>query len=149
MINKVILVGRLVHDPELRRTANENAVASFTIAVDGPRKDSAVFLDVTVWSSNNGGTQAENVAKYCRKGSLVGVEGRLSQRKWERKDGSKVTVTEVLADRVTFLDPKSKDGSTVSNDVVVDDTPATKVEEPVETTKNTDSIDVVDDDLPW
>ena len=141
MINRVVLVGRLTRDPELRRTTNETAVASFTIAVDnwmkGPDgQKTASFIPCTVW-----GASADNTAKYTRKGSLVGVEGRLNQRNYDRRDGTKATVLEVICDSVQFLEPKGE---------VRQDAPGyTPDEQPAEDSKNLDAINIVDDDLPF
>lgn len=145
MLNRIVLVGRLTRDPELRRTNNEVAVCSFTLAVDDRMKDangnkSTTFIGVTVWKD-----QADNVAKFVRKGALVGVDGRIHQRTYERRDGTKASVIEVIADSVTFLEPNK--GKEIPNeeiilDEVVDETPA--MDE-----KNLDSIDVADDDLPF
>lgn len=144
MLNRIVLVGRLTRDPELRRTNNETAVASFTLAVDDRMKDangnrSTTFITVTVWNN-----QADNVAKFVRKGSLVGVDGRIHQRTYERRDGTKASVIEVIADSVTFLEPNK--GKEIPNeeivlDEVVDETPSVD--------NNLDSIDVADDDLPF
>ena len=139
MMNRIIVVGRLTRDPELRRTQTDVAVASFTVAVDDREKDAngnrtTTFIDVTVWRD-----AADNVAKYCRKGSLVGVDGRLRQRRFERKDGTKGSTFEIVAENVQFLEPKSKDAPTE----VVSDEPA------FDDSKNLDSIDVTDDDLPF
>lgn len=105
MLNRVALIGRMTRDPELRRTGNGKAVASFTLAVnrnfktgDGQEAD---FLNIVAW-----GKVAENTANYCGKGSLVSVDGRLQSRSYENNQGQKVFVTEVVADSVQFLDPK-------------------------------------------
>ena len=92
MINRVVLVGRLTRDPELRRTTNGTSVASFTIAIDnrtkGPNGEKTTsFIPCTVWNQ-----AAENVSRFTRKGSLVGIEGRLNQRSYESKDNRKVSV---------------------------------------------------------
>ncbi len=141
MINRVILVGRLTRDPELRRTSNETPVASFTLAVDDRTRDAegnstTSFIGVTVWNN-----QADNVAKFCRKGALVGVDGRLRQRSFERRDGSKGSVIEVIADSVQFLEPKGT--REIPNEEFIPD------EVPADDSKNLDSIDVTDDDLPF
>ena len=89
--------------------------------------------------------QADNVAKFVRKGSLVGVDGRIRQRTFERRDGTKASVIEVVADSVSFLEPnKNKEipNEEVILDEVVDETP-------VDESKNLDSIEVTDDDLPF
>lgn len=140
MINRIVLVGRMTRDPELRRTANDTPVCTFTLAVDDRMRDSSgnrttTFVGVTVWN-----VQADNVAKYCRKGSLVGVDGRIKQRTYERRDGTKTSVIEVIADSVQFLEPKN--GRLVENEEVIPDKPA-------DDSKNLDAIDVTDDDLPF
>ncbi len=144
MINRVVLVGRLTRDPELRKTVNGASVATFTIAVDnrtkGPNGEKTTsFIPCTAWNQ-----QAENACKYTHKGSLVGVEGRLNQRSYDAKDGRKVSVVEVICDSVQFLESKnsntaSREDTGYTPDIVPDD-----VEE-----KNTSSIDVADDDLPF
>lgn len=141
MINRVVLVGRLTRDPELRRTQNETAVASFTLAVDDRVKDAegkstTSFINVTVWNN-----QADNVAKFCRKGALVGVDGRLRQRSFEKRDGTKGSVIEIIADSVQFLEPKGT--REIPNEEFIPD------ETPADESKNLDSIDVTDDDLPF
>ena len=142
MINRIVLTGRLTRDPELRRTLSDTSVASFTLAVDDGFKDQAgnpttTFIDVTIFSN-----QAENVAKFCRKGSMVGVDGRIHQRRFERKDGTKGSIIEVIANQVTFLEPK-KDADAAEQGYVTD------IQPPVDESKNLDAIDVTDDDLPF
>lgn len=106
MINRVVLVGRLTKDPELRYTPNGIAVATFTLAVNrtfasqsGERE--ADFINCVVWRK-----QAENMANYLRKGSLTGIEGRIQTRSYDNQEGKRVYVTEVVADSVQFLEPK-------------------------------------------
>lgn len=103
MINRVVLIGRLTRDPELRRTAQGDAVTSFTLAVnrsftnaDGQQQ--ADFINCVVWKKT-----AENVERYCFKGSLVGVEGRLQSRTYENNQGQTVFVTEVVCSNVQFI----------------------------------------------
>lgn len=114
MINNVTLVGRLTKDIELRYTANGTAVGSFGIAVDRPftnqqgERDTD-FINCVVWRKT-----AENMAQYTRKGSLVGITGRIQTRNYE-KDGQKVYVTEVVAENVRFLDTKSNAQGNQSN----------------------------------
>ena len=112
-MNKVILIGRLTKDPELRTIASGNATTSFTIAVNrnftnqnGERE--ADFINCIAWRK-----QAENVAKYCTKGSQVAVEGRIQTRSYDAQDGTKRYVTEVVADNVTFLGSRAS-GSQIS-----------------------------------
>lgn len=107
MMNRVVLVGRLTKDPDLRITPNGVAVATFTLAVNrtfanqqGERE--ADFIQCVVWRR-----QAENVANYLKKGSLAGVDGRIQTRNYEGQDGRRVYVTEVVAENVQFLEPRS------------------------------------------
>lgn len=107
MINRVVLVGRLTKDPELRYTAGGDAVASFTIAVNRAYKNQsgdreADFINCVIWRK-----PAENVANFLKKGSLAGVEGRIQTRNYDGQDGKKIYVTEIQADSVQFLEPKS------------------------------------------
>lgn len=106
MINRVVLVGRMTRDPELRRTNSGAAVASFTLAInrkynsaDGQQAD---YIPCVVWNK-----VAENVDKYCSKGSLVGVEARLRSRDYENAQGHKVYVVEAVCDSVQFLETKA------------------------------------------
>ena len=104
MINRVVLVGRLTRDPELRQTNSGNAVCTFTVAVDNLMKSpdgnkTTSFIPVVVFNNQ----RAETVSKFARKGLLVGVEGRINQRSYIKNDGSKASVIEVLADSVQFL----------------------------------------------
>ena len=150
MVNSVVLVGRLTRDPELRRTNTGNSVASFTIAVDDSRRGPngekiTVFMPVTVW-----GKTADTVVKFTRKGSLVGVIGRLTQRKYVRKsDNVEITATEVSASQVEFMEPKgAKDENGFAGDFVPN-APISQVSPVAEESRNLDSIDVIDDDLPF
>ncbi|EIT86111.1 single-strand DNA-binding protein [Fictibacillus macauensis ZFHKF-1] len=107
MLNRVILVGRLTKDPELRYTPNGVAVANFTLAVNraftnqqGERE--ADFINCVVWRK-----PAENVANFLKKGSLAGVDGRVQTRSYDNNQGQRVYVTEVMAESVQFLEPKN------------------------------------------
>lgn len=144
MINRVVLVGRLTRDPELRKTNSGNAVASFSIAVDSRSKNPDGTWGTTFLNCTQFGAQAENVAKFTRKGSMVGVEGSLNQRNFTRQDGTKGSVIEVICDRVAFLEPKGNNEAGNGEAVTFDDTPA-----PADNGKNLDSLDLPDDDLPF
>lgn len=112
-MNNVVLIGRLTRDPELKYLpgSNNTAVTRFTLAVDrqlskekkqemeSKNQPTADFISVTVW-----GKQAENVVNYTSKGRLIAVSGRIQTGSYEHKDGHKVYTTEVVADRVQFLD---------------------------------------------
>lgn len=106
MYNRVILIGRLTKDPELRYTTNGTGVASFTLAVDRNFKSSngekeTDFINIIAWRN-----LGERCSEYLSKGKLAAVEGRLQLRNYEGQDGVKRTVAEVVADDVRFLSPK-------------------------------------------
>lgn len=110
MINRVVLVGRLTKDPELRYTPSGVAMARFTLAVNrtfsnqqGERE--ADFINCVVWRK-----QAENTANYLKKGSLAGIEGRIQTGSYEGQDGKRVYTTDVVADSVQFLEPRNSSG---------------------------------------
>lgn len=110
-MNKVLLVGRLTRDPEIRTFTNGGQVANFTIAINRPFKNregvvEADFIPVVVT-----GRQVETIQKYVFKGNQIGVEGRIQVRNYDAQDGSKRYVTEVVADRVEFLNSKNQSGS--------------------------------------
>lgn len=111
MINRAVLVGRLTKDPDLRQTQSGISVATFTLAVNrtftnGSGEREADFVQCVIWRK-----QAENVAQYVHKGSLVGVEGRLQTRSYDANDGSKRFVMEVIADSVQFLESKNSNNN--------------------------------------
>ena len=105
-INRVVLVGNLTKDPELRHTPSGTAVCSLRLAVNTRRKDSATgewtekpnYFDITVW-----GNQGESCAQYLSKGRPVAVDGRLEWREWDAQDGTKRQAVEIIADSVQFL----------------------------------------------
>ena len=108
MLNRVILIGRLTRDPELKFTTTGKAVATFTLAVDRFRSNpqgekEADFIPIVVWEK-----QAENCANYLGKGSLAAVDGRMQVRSYDGKDGIRRWVTEVVAETVRFLDKKGE-----------------------------------------
>lgn len=110
MMNRVVLVGRLTKDPDLRYTPNGVPVATFTLAVNRPFSSQsgereADFINCVVWRK-----PAENVANFLKKGSLAGVDGRIQTRNYEGQDGKRVYVTEVQAESVQFLEPKNTSG---------------------------------------
>jgi single-strand DNA-binding protein len=107
-VNKVILVGRLGKDPELRMTASQLAVASFSVATNERKKDqSGNWTDHTEWHNIVVfGKTAQNCSQYIKKGSQVFVEGALRTRKWQDKEGKDRYTTEIVANTVQFLDSK-------------------------------------------
>ena len=111
MLNKIIIMGRLTRDPELRRTQSGIAVTSFSLAVDRDFKSQSGeketdFIDVVAWRNT-----AEFVTKYFTKGRMAIVEGRLQIRDWTDKDGGKRRSAEVVADNVYFGDSKRDSAS--------------------------------------
>ncbi|MED5094517.1 single-stranded DNA-binding protein [Bacillus safensis] len=152
MLNRVVLVGRLTKDPELRYTPNGTPVATFTLAVNrtftnqsGERE--ADFINCVAWRRI-----AENTANFLKKGSLAGVDGRLSTRNYENQQGQRVFVTEVQAESVQFLDSKNKNSDSnngtqynqqnqYNNDQYNQQQPPNQ--------PNNNPIDINDDDLPF
>lgn len=115
MINRSVLVGRLTKDPDLRYTPSGVAVARFTLAVNrtfanAQGEKEADFINVTVWRK-----QAENAANYLKKGHLAGVEGRIQTGSYEGTDGKRVYTTEVVADSVQFLEPRTQSSQRENN----------------------------------
>ncbi len=112
-LNKVMLIGRLTRDPEIRYSQSGQPVTSFSVATnrygsstEGERREFTDYHNVVAW--NVGRRElARLVAEYCRKGSLVYVEGRLQTRSWEGQDGQKRYTTEVVANDVQFLDSRA------------------------------------------
>jgi len=106
VLNRIILIGRLTRDPELRYVPSGQPVASFSLAVDRPFTNQAGeretdFIDIVAWRK-----LADQVSQHLSKGRLVAVEGRLQIRSWEAQDGQKRKAAEVVADAVRFLDRK-------------------------------------------
>lgn len=156
MINRVVLVGRLTKDPELRFTSSNIAVVTFTLAVnrnfttqDG--KSEADFIQCVAWRKT-----AENVGKYVRKGSLVGVDGRIQTRNYEAQDGTRRYITEVVCDNVRFLESRgeagterrefSDDNSFEQNRFNPFDSVKEENEDPF---SSASSIEIGDDELPF
>jgi single-strand DNA-binding protein len=142
MMNRVVLVGRLTKDPDLKYTPNGVPVATFTLAVNRPFKTNgeqeADFINCTVWRK-----PAENAANFLKKGSLAGVDGRIQTRNYEGQDGKKVYVTEVQAESVQFLEPKGEKKQQ-------EEAPKTKDEGIYGDPFNSKgSIDISSDDLPF
>lgn len=130
MLNRIVLIGRLTKDPELRYTPSGIAVATFTLAVDRNYKSAqgereTDFINIVTWRQ-----LAELCANYLSKGKLAAVDGRLQIRSFEGQDGQRRTVAEVVADNVRFLSPKDS-GKTGPGDFI-----GAEVEPP-------------DDDLPF
>jgi single-strand DNA-binding protein len=143
MLNRTVLVGRLTADPQLKYTPSGDAVANFTLAVNRPFKNKAGeneadFINVVVWRK-----PAENAANFLKKGSLAGVDGRVSTRNYEGHDGKRVYVTEIQAESVQFLDPKGAGGQKQE----VNNKGFTRVDE--DPFAGNGQIDISSDDLPF
>ena len=108
MLNQVILVGRLVYDPELRTLEDGTDVTTITLAVDRSFKNAKSgeydtdFIKCTLWRG-----VAQNTVTYCKKGSTVGVKARLAQKTFEYAEGKKITYPEVIAEKITFIQTKT------------------------------------------
>ena len=142
MVNRVVLVGRLVKDPELRKTNSDISFATFTLAVDNRVKEAdgtrgTIFIDCRVFRD-----QADSLVKNTRKGSKIAVDGSPNQRNFERRDGTKGKVIEIVVDSVTFLDPNPNREQNTVEEPKFDDIQ-------VPPSNNLDSIDLPDDDLPF
>lgn len=112
MLNRALLVGRLTRDPELRRTGSGKAVTTFNLAVERNFKSDdqeADFISCVCW-----GKIAENTERYCSKGSMVSVDGRIQTRNYENNQGQKVYVTEVIADSVQFISTRNNNTATAA-----------------------------------
>lgn len=140
MLNRIVLIGRLTRDPELRYTQSGVPVASFTLAVDRSFKNAqgereTDFINIVVWRQ-----QAENCSQYLTKGKLAAVDGSLQLRSYTGNDGVKRTVSEVIADSVRFLSPREGGGNY---------TPAAPPKEVAPFNSEQEEEMMSDDDLPF
>lgn len=105
-MNKVVLIGRLSRDPELRHTSNNTPVCQINMAISRPvsqgKDPETDFINVVVWNK-----QAENLVKYVKKGNQIAIEGRIQTRSYDNEEGKKVYITEVLANHVEFIGSNS------------------------------------------
>ena len=156
MINNVVLVGRMVRDAELRYTSSNVAVATFTLAVNRTFKSQngereADFINVVMWRQ-----QAENLANWAKKGSLIGITGRIQTRSYDNQQGQRVYVTEVVAENFQMLESRSaregQSGGAYSAPTASHAAPTNSVpdfsrdENPFGATN---PLDISDDDLPF
>ncbi|MBZ1504030.1 single-stranded DNA-binding protein [Latilactobacillus curvatus] len=146
MINRVILIGRLTKDPELKYTSSGAAVGSFNLAVNrqftnanGDRE--ADFINCVIWRKS-----AENFANFTHKGSLVGIDGRLQTGNYENQQGQRVYVTEVVVDNFSLLEKRASDNSNANQT----QSGSNKTNKPADSVANNgQAIDIADDDLPF
>lgn len=151
MINNAVLVGRLTRDPELRFTSNGSAVASFNLAVnrnfinqDGERE--ADFVNCVIWRK-----PAETLANYAKKGTLIGVVGRIQTRNYENQQGQKVFVTEVVCDNFQLLERRESSESQSNNNVSNQESQSFNQNNQTNDDMfgGSSQIDINDDDLPF
>lgn len=141
MLNNVSLVGRLTDNAELRYTPNNQAVATFRLAVNRPFKSQngereADFINCVIWRQ-----QAENLANWVKKGALIGITGRIQTRNYENQQGQRVYVTEVVADNFQLLESQKERG----NQMQANSQPDFGRNEQM----NANPMDISDDDLPF
>lgn len=116
MINSVVLIGRLTRDIQVRYTQSEKAVGNFTLAINRRFKNQngeyeTDFIDCVVF-----GKQAETMEQYTKKGDLIGVEGSIQKRTYEDKEGNKRYITEIMVEKITFLQTNKKSETPQQND---------------------------------
>lgn len=141
MINRVVLVGRITKDLELKKTQNGTSVVSFTCAVNRrfQQEQAADFINCVAWNKT-----AEFISQYGRKGSLVGLEGRIQTRNYEDATGRRVYVTEVVCDSIQLLESKSVNESRAVNSDFGNELPENDFED-----MKVESLDISSDDLPF
>ena len=156
MINNVVLVGRMTRDAELRYTPSNVAVATFTLAVNRTFKSQngereADFINVVMWRQ-----QAENLANWAKKGSLVGITGRIQTRSYDNQQGQRVYVTEVVAENFQMLESRSaREGQTGGVYSAPNASHAAPTNSVPDFSRNenpfgaTNPLDISDDDLPF
>nr|UWD76200.1 MAG: Single-strand binding protein family protein [Bacteriophage sp.] len=137
MLNNVCLVGRMAGDAELRYTPNNQAVATFRLAVNRPFKNQngereADFINCVIWRQ-----QAENLANWAKKGALIGITGRIQTRNFENQQGQRVYVTKVIADSFQLLERRDNGAKQQATD------------NNKNFSQNTAPMDISDDDLPF
>ncbi|MBF0817970.1 single-stranded DNA-binding protein [Streptococcus acidominimus] len=164
MINNVVLVGRMTRDAELRYTPSNQAVATFTLAVNRNFKNQngereADFINVVIWRQ-----QAENLANWAKKGALVGITGRIQTRNYENQQGQRVYVTEVVAENFQLLESRTAregqgGGYPAGNSFAGGNDYQSPYQAPAQSTPSfardespfgtTNPMDISDDDLPF
>lgn len=146
-MNKAILIGRLSRDIDLRYTQSNIAVAQFTLAVNRPynpqtQQQEADFISCVVWKK-----QAENLHKYCKKGSQIAVEGRIQTRKYQNNEGKNVYITEVLCGNITFLDSKPKTEGQQVLEQIQEQVTSQITSDPFQSFG--EEVTISEEDIPW
>lgn len=145
MINRVILIGRLTKDPELKYTSSGTAVGTFSLAVNRQFTNSngdreADFINCVIWRKS-----AENFANFTHKGSLVGIDGRLQTRNYENQQGQRVYVTEVVVDNFSLLEKRASDNSNANQT----QSGSNKTNKPADSVANNGQAIDIADELPF
>ena len=140
MINEVVLVGRLTKDIEVRYTQSEKAVGNFTLAINRRFKNQngeyeTDFIDCVIF-----GKQAETMSKYTQKGDLIGAEGSIQKRAYEDKEGNKRYITEIMVEKITFLQTNKKEETKVEDNPYKDMSVKTEAQQ---------QFEITDADLPF
>ncbi|HFD2004114.1 TPA: single-stranded DNA-binding protein [Streptococcus pyogenes] len=140
MINNIVLVGRMTKDAELRYTPSQVAVATFTLAVNRRFKEQngereTDFINCVIWRQS-----AENLANWTKKGTLIGITGRIQTRNYENQQGQRVYVTEVVAESFKVLESRNQQQSGQGNPSQNDNS---------QSFSNSNPMDISDDDLPF
>lgn len=150
MINNVVLVGRIVRDPELRYTPSNVAVTTFTLAINRRFKNAngeheADFINCVIWRK-----LAENLAAWAKKGALIGITGVIQTRHYENKEGQRVYVTEVAADTFQLLESRSSSPSANTPPITTQsgDSQTPDISQP-DPFANSQPMEIDDDDLPF
>lgn len=138
MMNKIILIGRMTKNAEVRYTQSNKAVAQFSLAVNRPGNKETDFINIIAWDK-----LGEIVQKYTHKGSLIAVEGRLQTRTYEDNNGNRKYITEVVANNINLLEPKNKQEQTENNYRQVDKS------DPFEEMGKQVEQEINDNDLPF
>lgn len=150
-MNKVVLIGRLSRDPELRHTSNNTPVCQINVAISRPvsqgKEPETDFINVTIWNK-----QAENLVKYVKKGNQIAIEGRIQTRSYDNEEGKKVYVTEVLANHIEFIG----NNSNKTNDNQTQDNKTSYTAEEIDNMPTDDpfssfgqKVEISDSDLPF
>ena len=148
MINRVCLTGRITKDLDLKSTQGGHSVVSFTLAVDRRAKNEqgereSDFVRCVAWNQT-----AKVMSQYCRKGSLIGVDGRIQTRSYDDRNGQRVYITEAVVDHMSLLESRnSQQGSQQPPTPPAKQQPANQQEDPF--AGSSDSVTISDDDLPF
>ncbi|AYG02067.1 single-stranded DNA-binding protein [Lactococcus allomyrinae] len=151
MINNVTLVGRITRDPELRYTPQNQAVATFSLAVNRQFKNAngdreADFINCVIWRQ-----QAENLANWAKKGALIGITGRIQTRNYENQQGQRIYVTEVVADSFQMLESRQDRGNVQTPQPAATQSTGkqTSPADPHDPFASSEPMTINDDDLPF